>query len=145
VTARETSSALTGYQPIGSAMSEAAAADGDAREWRFVAADGSRVTIAVLAADLARVQLLPPGLSPAHSWAVADDAWPAGAARAAVGENGLLTLTTDAMCLELGDNPFRLTCRWPDGLPFAEDDPELGMGWVASQSHSTNRWRSPLL
>src|SRR5262249_60878299 len=108
----------------------------EAHEWRFAAEDGSRVAVTLLAADLARVQFLPSGILPARSWAVARDEWPAVEARAVVGENGLLTLATDAMRLELATDPFRLTCRWPDGFAFAEDDPALGMGCIVPDSRS---------
>src|SRR5262249_41124430 len=40
------------------------------------------------------------------------------------------------MHLELAADPFRLTCRWPDGFAFAEDDPALGMGLMVLHSHS---------
>src|SRR5262249_25609000 len=36
--------------------------------------------------------------------------------------------------LELATDPFRLTCLWPDGVSFAEDDPTLGMGFIAPHS-----------
>ncbi len=106
----------------------------DATTWHFAAVDGSgtRAEVALLAADLARVRLLPAGCVPARSWAVDRTDWPTVDVRAARGETGTLMLTTDAMRVEITLDPFRLACSWPDGAPFAEDDPTRGMGTVGS-------------
>ena len=130
-----TSGTRGGYQPLGAVSLEAGAApapeSGGAAVWRFVDGEGARVEVALLAEDLARVRLLPAGCEPARSWALARDEWPATKVRSDAGESGMLRLTTDAMRVELTPNPFRVTFSWPDGVPFAEDDPELGMGVVA--------------
>lgn len=125
-----TTGALGGYRPLG-AVSPEAGAGADAAAWRFAAMDGTRVEVALLAEDLARVRLLPAGCEPARSWAVARDTWPPVSVRSDTGENGVLRLTTDAMRVEIAPDPFRVAFSWPDGAPFAEDDPELGMGLVA--------------
>jgi alpha-glucosidase len=104
--------------------------EGGAWVWRFAAADGTRAEVAILAEDLARVRLLPPGVLPAPSWAVVREEWPAVTVHETSGESGMLRLTTGAMRLEIGLDPMRLTWSWPDGAPFAEDDAELGMGYV---------------
>ena len=121
-----------GYRPLGAVSLEATItpATGSAAAWRFAAAGEMRVEVALLAEDLARVRLLPDGREPGRSWAVARDDWPSVNVRADTGENDLLRLTTDAMRVEIAPDPFRVTFSWPDGLPFAEDDPTLGMGVV---------------
>lgn len=98
--------------------------------WRFSAEDGSRVEVTLLAADLLRVRLLPPGVALAPSWAVdrADTEWPE--VRASVEEHrGRLALTTDAMTVHLSLDPFRVRCVWPNTVSFAEDDLATGMGY----------------
>ncbi len=138
------------YIPIGavtraevSAQSTPASATG-ARSWRFAEAEGgARAEVALLADGIARVRLIPSGVTPAHSWAVIhnDADWPAFTINEAplmvgdaVGESEAagLALTTAAMRVEIATDPLRVTFRWPDGAPFAEDDPALGMGVVAA-------------
>src|SRR5260221_11652176 len=60
---------LSGYRPIGATLAQRADPDSP-RDWRFAAGDGTRAEVALLAADLARVRLLPPGCVPAPSRAV---------------------------------------------------------------------------
>nr|MBF6591488.1 DUF4968 domain-containing protein [Ktedonobacterales bacterium] len=124
-----------GYLPIGAVTPASdGAADGAAdggRIWRFAATDGARVEVTLLAADLARVRLVPPGIASARSWAVVERAWPDVRVRLDAGAGGLVQLTTDAMRLDIAPAPCRLTFSWPDGAPFAEDDAALGMGVVA--------------
>jgi hypothetical protein len=130
----ETSGATrkTRYQPIGRVepTGEPTIADDGARAWAFAAPDGTRAEVGVLAEDVARVRLLPAGVTPAHSWATVERIWPAVAVRTDEGEGGKRTLTTDAMRVEIATEPFRVSWSWPDGTPFAEDDPALGMGIV---------------
>ena len=122
-----TSSASGGYRAIGAVHLEAQADT----TWRFAAADGAGVEVVLLAADLARVRVLPPGVRPAPlSWAVVTDDWPAVHVQSETGENGTLTLSTSAMRLEIAPDPYRLTCSWPDGTVFAADDPDLRCGVV---------------
>jgi len=123
---------LGGYRPIGATVAQRADPDSP-RDWRFAAGDGTRAEVALLAADLARVRLLPPGCVPAPSWAVvrAEAEWSPVAVRVHEGENGTLTLTTDAIRIAIAPAPLRLSCSWPDGASFAEDDSALGMGFVA--------------
>jgi alpha-glucosidase len=111
------------YRPVGTMVPEAAAGP----VWTFRAADGTHAEVAVLAADLARVRLLPPGVRPAHSWSVARHDWPELPVERDERPNGL-GLTTGAMTIDVGLSPFRVAFQWPDGEPFAEDDPEHGMG-----------------
>jgi alpha-glucosidase len=134
-TTRDGASGAGGYRPIGAMMREggtftATGTSGGAPAWRYADSHGNRVEVALLAPDLARVRLMPAGAEAAPSWAVARTEWPIFDVRTDVGENGVLRLTTDAMRLELAPEPFRLACSWPDGVPFAEDDPALGMGVV---------------
>jgi alpha-glucosidase len=121
-----------GYRPIGkvSAAGEPSIAGDGSRVWRFVGDGDAGVEVALLAQDLARVRLEPPGIGAAPSWAVVERVWPTPEVHVDAGERGMLTLTTDAMRLELAIEPFRLTWSWPDGATFAEDDADLGMGWV---------------
>ena len=102
----------------------------DPQEWRFVAEDGAQARVALLADDLARVRLVPAGVEPARSWAVARDEveWPIVKALVAT-EPGSLSLTTPTMRIEIATAPFRVAFRWADDDGgFAEDDPALGMG-----------------
>ncbi|MGH2515403.1 MAG: TIM-barrel domain-containing protein, partial [Ktedonobacterales bacterium] len=120
-----------GYHPVGvGTLADGAA--GETPRWRYTLEDGACVEVTILAEDLARVQLLPAGVAPAASWAVIRDDWPAVPVRQDVGENGVLRLTTDAMRIEVDTNSLRLRWSWPDGAPFAEDDPALGMGVYAA-------------
>ena len=123
----DASSAPGGYRAIGAVHLEART---DAT-WRFAAADGASVEIVLLAADLARVRVLPPGVRAAPSWAVVTDDWATVDVHSETGENGTLTLSTSAMRLEVVPDPFRLTCSWPDGMIFAADEPDLRTGVVA--------------
>jgi alpha-glucosidase len=74
-----------------------------------------------------RVRLLPPGREPAHSWFVARDDWPATPVELVERADGL-TATTSSCAVHISTDPFRVALAWPDGQPFAEDDPALGMG-----------------
>ncbi|HEX2348193.1 MAG TPA: TIM-barrel domain-containing protein, partial [Ktedonobacterales bacterium] len=123
-----------GYTPLGPMTSRGATTGGDgAREWRFVAEDGGmEARAALLAADIVRVRLLTPGAALPASWAVARSAWDAVSVKEAAGASGGLSLTTSALSVEIGVAPLRLTLRWPDGAPFAEDDDTRGMGAVAA-------------
>jgi alpha-glucosidase len=117
------------YRPLGTATPEERDASGatSANTWRFAAADGARAEVAVLAADLVRVRLLPPGHEPAHSWLVDRADWPAVRVEADERGDGL-TLATGALTVQVGTRPWRIAFAWPDGETFAADDPELGMG-----------------
>jgi alpha-glucosidase len=121
------------YQPLG-AMTPVADQSGAA--WSFTGADDARVELTVLAADLARVRLLPKGAAPAASWAVDRVDWPAVDTKAQ-SQDGKLVVTTAAMSVEIAADPFRVRFRWPDGASFAEDDPALGMGMVAAARANT--------
>ncbi len=118
------------YQPIGAVTREARESD-DATNWRFMAADGARAEVTLLAADLARVRLLPPGVKAARSWAVVREEWPEVAVSASEDATGVITLTTEAMHVTITTQPFRVAFQWPDGTGFAEDDETQGMGHVA--------------
>ena len=118
------------FTPVGS-VRRAPGGD-DPQEWRFVAGDGAQARVALLADDLARVRLVPAGKEPARSWAVARDdvEWPIVKALVAT-EPGSLSLTTPTMRVEIATAPFRVTFRWADDDgSFAEDDPELGVGYA---------------
>ncbi|MEO7003208.1 MAG: TIM-barrel domain-containing protein, partial [Ktedonobacterales bacterium] len=110
--------------------------------WRFGAAhDQPLVEVALLTQEIARVRLVPDagqalragatGHEVARSWAVLRRAWEPLHVALAPQERGKSILATDVMQIEVATEPFRLTFRWPDGVPFAEDDPALGMGVVA--------------
>jgi hypothetical protein len=111
-------------------------ADQSGAAWSFTGADDARVELTVLAADLARVRLLPKGAAPAASWAVDRVDWPAVDTKAQ-SQDGKLVVTTAAMSVEIAADPFRVRFRWPDGASFAEDDPALGMGMVAAAGANT--------
>ncbi|GAC1449737.1 MAG: glycoside hydrolase family 31 protein [Ktedonobacterales bacterium] len=118
------------YRALGDVQPEVVA-EGTRTSWRFSAADGTRAEVAVLAADLVRVRLLPPGHEPARSWYVARTDWPAIPVRATQRPDGL-TLDTGAVRVRLATQPMRVGFAWDDGQPFAEDDPTLGMGTLGS-------------
>ncbi|HEY7976084.1 MAG TPA: TIM-barrel domain-containing protein, partial [Ktedonobacterales bacterium] len=130
--------ARRGFQSVGKmSLRDTSASDGAAREWRFVAddgaGDGTEVRVALLAADIVRVRLLPRGATPAASWAVARTDWPTIAAEEqASGASGVLRLTTSAFAVEVATEPLRLAFRWHDGARFGEDDQKRGMGAVAA-------------
>lgn len=115
------------FQPVG-AMRAAGESVAPVRAWRFTAPDGTRAEVALLAADLACVQLLPLGIAPAPSWAVVAQAWPVVDVRVTRDADGGLLLTTAAMRVAVRTAPWRIACSWPDGVPFAEDDAALGTG-----------------
>ena len=127
---------MTGYQPVERMTAQGASAGGggtdSVREWRFVAEDGAEARVALLAEGIARVRLLPPGVSPAASWAVERTEWPA----VSIGESGesgdanTLRLATSALTVEVSTAPLRFAFAWPDGVRFGEDDAALGMGVV---------------
>ena len=121
------------YRSAGAATLVSGGTDAS-RVWRYALAEGARAEVALLAADLVRVRLLPAGVSPTSSWGVvrADEEWLAVAFQQTSGEDGTLRLTTDAMRLDIAPDPLRLRWSWPDGAPFAEDDPTLGMGVYAA-------------
>ena len=118
------------YQSLG-AMTLDAEQSNQQHSWMFRGADGTRAEVTVLAADLARVQLLPQGVAPAASWAVERTDWPAVNVKVKTRDGGP-TMTTAAMTVEITTDPFRIAFRWPDGASFAEDDPALGMGIAAA-------------
>jgi alpha-glucosidase len=115
------------YQPLGVMTPDADRSSDSSGVWSFGGADGGRVEVATLAADLARVRYLPKGGAPAASWAVERTDWPKVDTRVER-RDGAMTLATAAMSIEIATNPFRIGFRWPDGASFAEDDPALGMG-----------------
>lgn len=117
------------YQPIGAVESEPRADGALAGAWRFRAEDGARVELDVLASDLVRVRLLPAGCVPAHSWSVVRSEWPPVPVPVEMHQRaGGLMLTTGALTVDVATHPFRVAFHWPDGQPFAADDPEMGMG-----------------
>ena len=119
------------YQPLGTTTPAGeGTTNGGAREWSFITEDGAQAQVALLAEDLARVRLIPPGQKVGRSWAVAREEWPEVRVRTDAGENGMLRVTTDAMRIEIAPSPFRVAFSWPDGAPFAVDDPQRGMGMV---------------
>ncbi len=130
--------ASSGYAAVGR-MTPRGVMRGDdgAREWRFVAEDGAEARIALLADDIARVRLLQPGAAPAASWAVVDTQRPAVAVDEINEAPGFLRLATDALAVEVGADPLRLACFWPDGAQFAEDDDARGMGAIAPLAPAT--------
>ena len=129
---QESAQRAGGFTPVGQMTARgAAASEGGAREWRFVAEDGAEARIALLAGDIARVRLLPPGGEPAASWAVARGEWPAVSADEVSEAPGFLRLATEGLAIEVATTPLRLAFRWPDGERFAEDDPTRGIGAVA--------------
>jgi alpha-glucosidase len=117
----------SGYRALGDAQAEPG---GElAHSWRFVTADGTRADVAVLAADLVRVRMLPAGCEPAHSWFVARNDWPTVPVEVAERPDGI-ALATGALTVRIATRPFRVAFEWPDGQSFAADDAELGMGVV---------------
>src|SRR5262249_48945507 len=100
------------YQPLGAMTPDADQPHEDAHVWSFRGAEGARAEIALLAADLARVRLLPQGAAPA-SWAVERTDWPRLEVQSRTRDSGV-TLTTAAMSVEIATDPFRVEFRWPD-------------------------------
>lgn len=128
-----TGEARTGYHPIGMVRprGEQPVRHEGALVWTFASEDGALVEVALLAEDLARVRLLPPGVAPAASWAVARTSWPDVRVREEQMERDAgCVLKTSAMHLQIHTDPLRLTFSWPDGNTFAEDITECGMGYV---------------
>src|SRR5262245_18973131 len=123
------------YQSLGAMTLDAEQSNQSQHTWSFRGADGTQAEVAVLAADLARVRLVPQGVAPAASWAVERTDWPNVSVKVETRDGGL-TLTTAAMSVEITSDPFRIQFRWPDGASFAEDDPALGMGIVAAPGTS---------
>ncbi|MGH2501485.1 MAG: hypothetical protein ACRDID_03105, partial [Ktedonobacterales bacterium] len=127
-----------GYTALGRMTSRGAVVGDDgAREWRFTEGSaegeaGMEARVALLADDIVRVRLLTPGATLPASWALARSAWDAVTVKEAAGPAGGLTLATSALTVEIGDAPLRLSLRWPDGAPFAEDDDARGLGGVAA-------------
>ncbi len=119
-------SAGTSYRPVGNVRTPESDPP-PAHTWLFAADDGTRVELAVLAPDLVRVRLVPPDREPAHSWFVARADWPPPTIAVRERPDGL-TLDTGALMVRIATHPFRVAFQWPDGAPFAEDDPALGMG-----------------
>src|SRR5487761_700001 len=138
-----------GYMPVGVVTPLGAhASDDGAREWRFTAEDGAEAHIALLADDIVRVRLIPPGEAPAESWAVAREKWPPVAVHTASEGPDTLRLTTSALTVEIATNPLRIAFRWPNGARFAEDDDARGMGIVGpldppTLPHPANPPRKP--
>jgi alpha-glucosidase len=123
------------YQPLGALTPDTDQSREDTHVWSFHGANGAQAEIAILAADLARVRLLPEGLAPAASWAVEGTNWPKLDIQTRTRDGGM-TLTTAAMSVEIATDPFRVSFRWLDGASFAEDDPTLGMGSMATPGAS---------
>ena len=123
------------YQSLGAMTLDAEQSNQSQHSWTFRGADGARAEVAILAADLARVRLLPQDVASATSWAVERTDWPNVNVKAETHDGGL-TLTTAAMTVEIATDPFRINFRWPDGASFAEDDPALGMGIAAAPGTS---------
>ena len=63
------------YIPIGPVTRELPSVASPA-DFRFTAQDGTRADVSVLADDLARVRLLPPGVEPVLSFAIVAREWP---------------------------------------------------------------------
>ena len=117
------------YRALGPLRREAAADN----SWRFAGEDGTRAEVSMLADDLVRVRLLPPGREPVHSWFVARDEWPAAPVEVTASDDGV-RLTTAACEVEISTEPrFRVSFAWPateqrERQPFAVDEGALGMG-----------------
>ncbi|MEB3827710.1 glycoside hydrolase family 31 protein [Phormidium sp. CCY1219] len=91
---------------------------------------GPQVAIAVLAPNLVRVRMSPTGeFMPRRSWAVTlpDEAWPETDFTLEQTAD-VATLQTARMEVGINLNPPRITCRNPQGQPFAADT-EAGMRW----------------
>lgn len=95
-------------------------------------AGGAEVVVQVLAEDLARVRLIPPGVrrrlaSPAvikQDWAPPE---------VTLGEDEeAVELTTPALRVRLDKASLRVTFRRPDGTLINRDHPSAGMGWRGS-------------
>ena len=117
------------YTPIGAVTREPPLVAAPAH-WRFTALDGTQAQVSVLADDLACVRLLPPGVEPAPSFAVVDREWPEVKIAVRDDLSAGMTLTTQAMIVEISTDPFRVSFAWPDGIGFAVDDEVYGMGYV---------------
>ncbi|MDI1337146.1 MAG: glycoside hydrolase family 31 protein [Lacunisphaera sp.] len=97
-----------GLQPVGAAV----AATRTARGVQFSCADGSAVTLTVLAPDLVRVRTLFAGqpAAPDHSWAVARTDWPA--ADWSLAETpAAFTLTTGELAVVVHRDPLLIEFR----------------------------------
>ena len=94
-----------------------------------LAVDGATVEITARARDLFRVGLFGPGRTPAYrSEAIDRDDWPGHPVKLEVNDLSLL-LRTDQAQVHIDLDPLRIGFSDGAGRRFAEDDPELGMGF----------------
>src|SRR5579859_6520274 len=103
------------YRSAGAATLVSGGTDAS-RVWRYALAEGARAEVALLAADLVRVRLLPAGVSPTSSWGVvrADEEWLAVASKHASGEDGAAPLLGEGMPLDIAHDPLRMRWGWLD-------------------------------
>lgn len=120
------STELEGYQPIGTAgLSEHC--DTGVR----LQAGAATVEVAALASDLFRVGLFPGDRLPDYrSEAIAKMEWSLTQLQSSRAD-GELSLCTDAATAHISLDPLRLHFEDASGRVFAQDDPELGMGFFA--------------
>jgi alpha-glucosidase len=116
--------APAGYRPVGSAT--VVACDGSSVRLRTGMAT---VEVTALAPDVFRVGLFAPDRRVDYtSFAVVSHGWQAGPVTIAE-EADELALATSAATAHLSLDPLRIRFTDLMGRAFAEDDPDLGMGW----------------
>jgi alpha-glucosidase len=129
------------YEPLRHAnVAAAAAQDGLVR----LEAGDTIVEVTALAPDIFRVGMFDGG-RPAHyrAEAVSIQDWPTHETRMAL-EKARVTMHTSAMKAEIQLNPLRLSFGDLEGRRFAEDDPELGMGYMPLLDGEGGRVIDPL-
>ncbi|HEX9069266.1 MAG TPA: TIM-barrel domain-containing protein, partial [Ktedonobacterales bacterium] len=102
----------------------------DERAWRLIAGDGTHAEIAALTPDIARVRIQPPGISPQRSWTTAHEDWSATPAPTVELSEQAITITTEAMGITIGLDPFSLHFTWRNGAPFFET---AGLGRITTE------------
>ncbi len=125
----------TGYTQLGALtpLTDNASTPNDitgGRIRRFADAAGARLEVAVLTDHIARVRLIPPGVTPARSWAVARTDW-SEIEVATQADDSQWAFTTAAMRIEVNLSNGALTFRRLDGVPFMEPDDKQNLGYVA--------------
>ena len=115
------------YKPLG----KAEITDHDDERVRLKAGSAT-VEVTALASNLFRVGMFPEGRPPDYvSEAVAKESWEP--VEAKIRENdGLFTLSTDHATVRITLDPLRVSFADGEGIEFAADDRELGMGVILS-------------
>lgn len=102
----------------------------------------ARLEIRFLAPDLVRVEMVPrPGLPEPLPFARSEAEWTPPAVTQEE-EPSRLVLASEAVRVEIEQDPIRLTFRDEQGRVIDRDDPELGMGWRYETVHTFREARA---